>query len=339
MQILKIYFKIFILLLPLLLIVASFLIFDPFGIIHVDEPKYESSGDYQTTRLYLKNTRHIDYNSFIFGNSKTLAFTSNHWKKHVKNGVFYKFGAPGESIFNIYNKIRLIAEKGDRLDNALFVLDLAMIKNCNNRSPTLRGPVYKHHPYTQDENWLTFYASFFTYYLADYFFIRVINEELFKHGEQTTPIKNFLLTKEDYNKNTNEFYLRNLEEEIISKGFSEYYKAHENQFKVHKNSDNSQIRLKEQDIYFLSEINKELIMQKCKFKIILGLNLKDERCPAEIVTELNRIFGPKNVFDYSIPSKITTDSSYYYEHSHCRPVAGELILDEIYGDPSIKSEK
>lgn len=326
----KIYVKSLLLFLPLLLIILSFLFFDPFGIVHIKSPAYETSGDYQTTKLYLNNTKQVNYNSFIFGNSKTLAFRSEDWKRHVQ-GNFYKFGAPGESIFNIYNKVQLIEKEGDTLKNALLVIDLAMINNYMNKSPYLQGPVYKHHPYTQDESWLTFYGSFFKYYLTDGFFVKVIKARLLA---TPTAIEkaDFLKARDSFDSITNEFYLSALEKEIQDKGFLGYYQNHASEFKTTstKSSSIDLPRLNAGDKNYLSEIREVFDRHHCNYRIIIGPVLNGNSFPKNILNELENIFGAPSVYDYSSYTKISRDSSYYYEQSHYRPIAGAIILDEIY---------
>lgn len=325
----KIYFKCLIVLLPFLLVLFSFVFIDPFGVIHNQTPRYETSSDYETTRLYLRNTENTKYNAFIFGNSKTLAFTSDDWKKHINNGVFYKFGAPGESIFNIYNKTKLITQNGDRLDHVIMVLDAAMIKNVANTNEYLQGPVYKHHPYTQDESWLTFYSAFFNYYLTDFFFLKVL-KDCFKPPLTVSQKQDFLKTKKDFNPQTNEFCLSDLENEIRNKGFAEYYQNHLKEFNNGAKSRPSVKNLDPTDINYLSEIKKIFEEQRTDYNIIIGPVRNGIKFPEKATNALQVIFGKENIYDFSDYKKITGDSSYFYEWQHYRPVAGALMLDEIY---------
>ena len=45
---------------------------------------------------------------------------------------------------------------------------------------------------------------------------------------------------------------------------------------------------------------------------------------------IEKIFGSKNVYDYSGVNEITLDIHNYYEKSHYRRRVGRKILDEIY---------
>jgi len=330
-KLILIYGKALILFLPLLSIMASFIIIDPFGIIHSDNPKYEGSDDYYATELYLRNTKKIAYNAFVFGNSKSMAFLSTDWKKYVKDGVFFKFGVPGESIYNVYNKINLIDEKGDSLKNVILVLDAAMILNWKNTSSHLQGPVYKHHPLTQGESWLTFYAAFFKYYLSDFFFLNVIKEGLFSK-EAKTKGNDFLQTKKVFNSNTNEFFLSDVENEIQNQGYLNYYKKHELEFKTPSSQTDShnKIELHELDKQYLKEMKLLFEKHKCNYKIIIGPVWKNNPMPIEVKEELERICGKDRVFDFSDFEMINNDSTYFYERSHYRPIAGNLILNKIY---------
>src|SRR5687767_13137701 len=78
---------------PLLVLLAGYIYYDPFKVLkHYDEYAYFQPGphvipnrDFINTAIYLNNGEKEKYNSFVFGSSRTSAFTSTSWKKHLKD--------------------------------------------------------------------------------------------------------------------------------------------------------------------------------------------------------------------------------------------------------------
>lgn len=333
--VLTLYTKSLVLLIPLLLLMISFVVIDPFCIIHKRSGPYQTSDDFISTELYLNNTKHKNYNSFVFGNSKALAFRAENWLPHIKQGLVFKFAVPGESIFNIYNKVKLVLEKGDSIKHALVIIDNAMLSNFRNTSEFLQGPVYKHHPYTQDENWLTFYGDYFGFYLADGFFAEAISRYLSdsKEPKEILDTKDFTKGSKNYDSLSNEFYLGDLEIEICQLGFRGYFEKH---FKTNENTGISALRnkvvLNREDAEYLRAIKKMFDSQNADYKIIAGPVWRKEGMPEEICKELRTIFNNETFYDYSKDKRFVYDSTLFYEKAHYRPIAGARILNEVYED-------
>lgn len=337
--------KLLVILFPFLIMFGSFIIIDPFGVIHNEKPQSGTSDDFLSTELYIKNTDKIAYNAFIFGNSKTLAFRSKDWQKYVSDSLkAFKFGCPGESINNIYKKMKLIKEQGDRLDYALIVLDEGLFLNVNNTHKTFSGPVYKHHWKTTDDSRLDFYFTYFKYYLKDLNFIKYIDYSIFKtyrnymKGVINVPVadQNDLKTETANNNDdniTNEFYFSDIENEIASFGFGSYYANHKDLFSIKKlnTETTSNIFIKPADIAHLKQIKNILKKENTKYKVIISLAFNQQKMNSENVKVLNEIFGKDNVFDFSGKNEIAADSSFFYESLHFRPIAGDLLLKKAYG--------
>ena len=66
-------------------------------------------------------------------------------------------------------------------------------------------------------------------------------------------------------------------------------------------------------------------------KIIISPEYKQIRINPSDVTELKKIFGEENVFDFSGINEYTNDIRNYYEGSHYRPCLGRRLLDIVYG--------
>lgn len=163
-------------LLPALLLVSTYVILDPFRVlwpIGDERSSYiASSDDYYGVERYLKNkSLGYQYNTFLFGNSKVMAYQEEAVCWGDLNCRFYNFGAPGESLLNIKKKIELIQAKGDDIKKAYIILDHKILMNERNKHPNFQGPVYEHHPLVSDNSWISFHAAFLQYYLKDAFLV------------------------------------------------------------------------------------------------------------------------------------------------------------------------
>lgn len=337
-EILKLYKYLFILSVPLIVLTVTFLITDPFGVLHNKSPLIDRSSDYLATEKYLYNTKNTDYNAFVFGNSKTLAFTSRDWKQILRDSmVFYKFGCPGESIYNIENKVRLIFNNGDKIKYAIILLDGQIINNIRNTDKYLNGPVYKHHRLTSNESLLSFLLSYYKYYINNFNFVKLMDYQItgefkpYMAGIITNPKRdaNIMETTETDHL-TNEFYLNGLESEISTNGFYKYYLNHAKEFKRAKRISKKQPILGEEDVESLESIKEMLDASRTNYKIILAPDYNKVSVSGSSVKQLKEIFGAAHVFDFSGNNSITSDSTNFYESTHFRPLVGRYILEKVY---------
>ena len=62
--------------------------------------------DYVSTKTFDNNYKKHLYNSFIFGNSRSIFYQISDWKSHIgqKNSGFH-FDASGEALYSLHKKI------------------------------------------------------------------------------------------------------------------------------------------------------------------------------------------------------------------------------------------
>lgn len=337
-EIFKLYKYIFIISLPFIILTCTFLITDPFGIIHNETPLSEPSGDYLATQRYLNNTKSIEYNAFVFGNSKTLAFTSADWKQILKDSlVFYKFGCPGESIYNIENKVKLILNSGDKIKYAIILLDGQIINNVRNTDKYLSGPVYKHHWLTSNETFVSFALSYYKYYINNFNFIKFFDYQItgkykpYMEGVITAATKDqSVLETSETHTLTNEFYLTELEKEIATNGFQNYYLNHSKEFSGSKALSKKEPSVSEEDLESLENIKQMFDASQTNYKIIIAPDYNKISVSSWSLSQLRKIFGNSNVFDYSGNNDLAADSTNFYERTHFRPLVGRYILERVY---------
>ena len=113
---------------PLLLLVLSYIVFDPFHILYAyaDYPdNYAKSlnRDRISTQMFLNNNPKYQYKSFIFGSSRSSVFYANDWGKYINDTNVFHFDASCETVSAIDAKLKYIDKAENSIKNALFVWD------------------------------------------------------------------------------------------------------------------------------------------------------------------------------------------------------------------------
>ena len=111
----------------IIIIIINYVWLDPFKVLYnysnFSYSHVVPNRDYISTEIFKRNKNIYKYNSFVFGSSRTLAFSPSSWKKYLaeKDSPFM-FDASKESIYGIYTKIKYLDSLNWRLDNVLVVL-------------------------------------------------------------------------------------------------------------------------------------------------------------------------------------------------------------------------
>ena len=112
---------------PFLLLAILYIITDPFKTIRDFSLEYFdiTNRDYLSTELFLKNSKCVNYDSFIFGSSRCSGLNSYHWKKYLPDSSKqFVFQAWSETLTGIYQKLNYIDRSGNDIENALLVFDI-----------------------------------------------------------------------------------------------------------------------------------------------------------------------------------------------------------------------
>ena len=338
----KLLLQLFILALPLLCILLSFFAFDPYGFFLPLESKSKAlipiSDDYIAVERYLAYTPQKHYNSFTFGNSKTLAYLTSDWSAHLKNASPYKFGVPGECIFNILNKLKLIDSKGDSIKNVLLIFDSKVFVNFKNSQKFFQGPAYLHHPYSTNGSWMEFYSSYLKYYFTDFAFLKVAKFKL--TGNYEASMEEFFKNPEDYTATyaalqllpfTNEV-INTAAEKELNEDSSAYFNRNSTKFssRAELQKESQPWEIKKEDLEFMQEMMHIFKKHNCNYKVILGPNFDQIPFPTKQKNQLIQIFGSGAMYDFTGVNQYTNSISHYYEKSHYRIGIGKAIMDEIY---------
>lgn len=319
--------------LPFIIILICYFVFDPFKVVkHYDNYRTLGTGPalnraYVSTMTYDQQYKTYHYDSFIFGNSRSLYYLIDEWKKHLPDtSVCYHFSASGGSVNGLYYKVKYIDDCGEKLRNALFIVDYQLLSRMD-----IEGHLYSMPPI------LVGYRNFFSFHVDyiknwfDYDFLRYWTENKIT-GAFTDPMKDYLVQR----KNINEYDPITNEEQHLSVDSliraGSYYKEKKiKEFSGEQHPSVSPPVLTEEAKGRLQEIHDILVKQKTSYRIVISplydqirLNPADEKV-------LSDIFGQGNIFNFSGVNKWTRDYHNYYETSHYRPNVAAEIMDSIYG--------
>jgi hypothetical protein len=308
--------------------------FDPFKVIWHYDRFVENNAkayivlnqDYVSTKTFDNNYEKYLYNSFIFGNSRSIFYQISDWKNHIgqKSSAFH-FDASVEALYSLHKKIVYIDSKKAKIDNVLLVIDNTLLKKDKPNT----GPLFEISPQLEhNENLLSFHFTYFKAFTAPKFFIPVI---YYKLTNNVLPImKNALDYRQRiYDPITNETQFEALEK-MIDDG--KYYTKE----KLSVFYERGTVQLYAEPSIFstqklmLIEIHDIFLKHHTNYKIIISPLYNQVKLNQNDLQYLNKLFGEKNVFDYSGINNFTKDYTNYYEASHYRPHVTRKILEEIY---------
>jgi hypothetical protein len=327
----KFVLKLFLLSLPFIIIIGFFLALDPFRIIY----KYNGfsnmyvipNKDFVSSEMFIKNQNKYNYNSFIFGSSRTIAFKTKSWKRFLsKTANPFVFDASGESIFGIYTKITYLDKLGVNINNCLLIIctDCTFAYDSDHK-----GHLFIKHPTIANTSWINFYTVF----IKDYFDLKFL-KNYFRYliTRKYIPTMNGYIEyrKIIYNNITNDTWMIDPENEL-KKDPINYYKKRKNIFYERDSiilSANSQISKKQ--ISMLNKIREIFNKHHTNYKIIISPLYNQISINNNDLLTLRNIFGKNSVFNFSGKNKFTSVKENYYESSHYRPIVGDSILSRVY---------
>ena len=308
-------------------IIGVYLIIDPFKVVYnynsYDELEVPSNRDYISTELFLKNHQTQNYNSFIFGSSRTLAFKASHWKKYLSDqSHVFTFDASGENLRGIYLKLKYLDQINVNLKNALIIIcrDATFINNFET-DKKFRDYLFIKHWKLSNQNYFTFQYEFFKgfiqpVFLKYYFYKIKIMGDKYQGKIKTDSISNEMSLI--YN------------ETQIKKDIIKYYDEKKDVFYLRKNEKiDSMNRINSNHIKMLQEIKQILIKHKTIYKIVISPLYEQTKFNKKDYKILKDIFN-ENLYDFSGKNKFTENKRNYYEESHYRPIVGDSIFKEIY---------
>ncbi len=326
----KFFYKFLLLSSPLLILVGLFVFYDPFKIIYEYE-EYSNdltilnNRDFVSTRVFERNYPKQQYNSFLFGSSRTMAFNVLHWKRYLDSTArVFSFDAFGESIFGIFSKLKFLDEKNVDIKNCILIFCEDVTFHFSDDHP---GHLYMKDPLVAKTSFLNFYFEHFKAFLGREFIIEYL-KELIK-GESEL-VQRFGNEGVSYDVVTNAMSHQKSNREIQTNA-KKYYQSKMNVFyKRPIREVEGKQKINKKQIKMLFEIAMIFKKHHTNYKIILSplySQLKFNRKDKEIIESIFK----GHVYDFSGKNKITEDYHNYYEKSHYLPKIGDSLMSIMYG--------
>lgn len=320
-------------LIPLTITAIIYITLDPFKVIY----KYDSyvdtdskhmvplNQDYVSTTTFINNSEKINYNSFIFGNSRSMFFQVTDWKKYLEqNATCYHFDAFSESLWGLNKKIEYVDKKGSKLDNILLVLDYSTLIQDKPQS----GHLFITPPALVDNsNVFDFHKTFFFAFLSPKFLYTYTDFKI--SGEVKPYMRKSNLLDDDpknYDVLTNEVRFDYFENLILE---DKYYTPERLSVFYERDTINQKFSpeciFENQKLIFnnILRISKK---HNTNIKIIINPLYDQLKLNTKDLMYLKKLFGKNNVYDFSGINSFTNNYKNYYENSHYRPhLAREMM--------------
>jgi hypothetical protein len=339
-SIVKFIIKLFFFCLPVILLLSFYVAADPFKVLYHYDNYYVSGNkpyvclnqDYVSTETFITNYPNFEYDSFIFGSSRSGFYQVKDWQKHISSKKCFHFDAAAESLYGINAKLKYLDQRKISIKNVLIILDNDVLAVTGNNE----GHLFLKHPELSGQNWFLFQMVFIKSFFNRGFLTEYIHFLLSGEIEKDVNQGGYLVegTPREYDFLSNECRL-NYYENMINKNPNDYYldKKRQQHNKFFKRSGllNFYVPVvKDNQKRLLEEIFKILTRNKTVYRIVISpLYNQFEFNPGDY-NYLCELFGRKNVYDFSGINEITNNIMNYYDWSHYRPHVAKYILDVIY---------
>lgn len=275
-------------------------------------------------QIYQNHKDSVHFNSFILGNSCTMAFRCGEWEKYLDPGdrAIRLFGN-AESMKAISLKLRALDREGAKIKNVLMILDrssLSSFELLTGHSHILPAAISGRNPFTVQ---LEFMQAFAT---PDFLFP-------YLKYRMTGNVKSDMKQMNSYgrirdSKNNDAFNPR--EKQIEQEG-EMYWENRKHEFPERDGT----IAIAKPAIFHsqqmvLDEIMEVLRRHGTSIRVIISPDYNQKKLHPNDRKILQNIFGKDNVYDFSGINEFTEDYHNYYESGHYRPVLGNKLLERIY---------
>lgn len=320
--------KILLFTLPLWATVLLYLYDDPFMVLRpyrVYDSDVVLNEQHVGWAIYRNNRDSVRFNSFILGNSCTMAFPCGEWEKFLDKGdrAIRLFGN-AESMKAILLKLQALEREGAELKNVLMVLDRSSLWNTQllrGFSNLLPAEVSGNSPFSVQ---LELFQGFtLPEVLFPYLLYRLTgnvppaNRNLNPYGRIRNPVNNDALNPRD---------------RMIAEEGESYWQNRPHEFPVR---DGHALRydpaISQPQQALLNEIASLLRRHRTSARIVISPDYNQKQLHPADKKKLERIFGKQNVFDFSGANEYTADYHNYYEEAHYRPQLGVKLLEKVYG--------
>ncbi|UBM59114.1 hypothetical protein LAG90_00380 [Marinilongibacter aquaticus] len=321
---------------PLLLLVLSYFVFDPFHVLR----KYEAYPDNYlksynrnriSTQVFLNNNEKYRYKSFVFGSSRSSVFYTKDWGKYIHDSLAYHFDASNEDILGIAEKVQFIHAQGNKIEHALIVLDAESFNPAvDHNESIIHIRDWRWHAFNsfgQFCNRIQYHLAFFKAFFKDQYFIKyfdtLISKKYKAYMYGSFENKHMLYTPV-HNDFIFQGYINRIKEDSLA-----YYHADI----FYERTPEAQISADFIDEDEEEEMEKILAIFKedqTDYRIIISPGYDQKKLNPEDLHKIERIFGASKVYDFSGKNALTEPLANYYEIYHFKPSVARQIMEKVY---------
>lgn len=328
--------RIFLFSLPLLCIIALYIVVDPFKVVWTYDDYYPQDDsavaldmDYVSVENYHNKSTMYAYDSFIMGNSRSRFWDVQDWAAYLPEGSeCYHIEAAGESLYALAKKVEYVGGSCPKWRNALFVIDVELLQLDQPRNGYLN---YLAPRAVGFSNVVGFHLSHLKAFLTPKFMWACLEYKMTGEVKPWMRDANLLSdVRMRYDVRHNQIYLDEFEKQIVQGTY--YTDKRMGVFDRHREADRLHAPvLNPLRISMLSDIKRVMDCHQTDYRIVINPLYTQWKLHPSDKARLDSIFGSDNVYDFSGCNEVTADYHNYYEDSHYRPHVARRLLDIVYG--------
>lgn len=328
--------KLSILLTPFIALLVVYFLNDPFMVLRhynrYDNSPVMLNEGYIGWQMYMNNRDSIAFDSFIMGNSCTMAYQCHEWEKYLDGGRAVRLFGNAESIAAISKKLQALERNGAEIKNLLLILD----KESLGKDQLLSSHNHVLPPAISGISNFSFQEKFCQAFFFPNFLFPYLDYKIF---HQYRPYMQGVINPYGAIRDAVTNDAINPRERMIRDEGEAYWENHKKEFvKVRDcNYRNGEYREGERFLWetqteLLKEIDQICRKHNTSVKIIISPDYNQISINPADVEILKDIFGYENVFDFSGINEYTNDIHNYYEKGHYRPILGARLLQKVYAN-------
>lgn len=327
---------------PVLLLVAFYVVRDPFHVVKPYKGQVYNPGDtisltinwgHVTVESYKYFDPQGHFDSFIFGSSLSGYYRIKDWVPHLPADARpFHFNASRETLYGILNKLNWLTDRGVAIKNALIIMEDEMLM----RRPLDSDVLFVQHPSTAREvSWWKFHQLYFNAFRRPEIVAYLLcpgpmTQRVLDEGYATTDITNRI-------EPINEGYYA-WADSVIAVNPAEFYTPeHVKRYSLPLKEMPCQDKINPAVSILLSEIQHVLERQGTDYHIIIPPHYGYEAIDSRDLYKLEKIFGLSRVHDFSHDPELGSDLHYYYDDGHLIAQECARLIDSAYHDVSLPS--
>ena len=312
---------------PFWILIALYVYEDPFMVLRKYD-LYDSdvmlNEHHVGWQIYKNRNDSVHFNSFILGNSCTMAFRCAEWEKYLAPGdhAIRLFGN-GESMKAISLKLQALDREGAEIKNVLMILDRTSLSRCE----LLTGANHMLPAAISGRNPIAVQMEFMQAFAMPDFLFPYLKYKITGRVELSMRQMNPYGRVRD-SRNNDAF---NPREKMIEQEGEAYWENHKNEFPERDGT----VTIVEPAIYqkqreILEEIMDVLRRHNTSIRVLISPDYNQNELHPDDRKILQSIFGKENVYDFTGINEFTEDYHNYYELGHYRPLLGNKLLERMY---------